>query len=197
MYNRIAPICPRANKYKDGGNTSASVLESTLQRLVNKHGNNIQWAGHKQHLYSQESNGWRGMVWDVLVLRAVTNFLISSAKMTQEDARNWVRSVIDLDILEGGGKVGRPAGTKGEKMGNGRKSHPTGTVFLVADEGDGVEYVRCWQQIQFTNRCGILIDCVANWYEQNRKGVSHSRQKILTIISRINRKTPLSHTDVF
>lgn len=159
----------QAQKWMDKGTgTSVDVLESTLMRLVDKY-TPFAWASHKKTAYPGKDGKWKGMVWDVCVIRAV-QVLMKTANCRV----HWGT----LDIDKAGG---RPEGITGEKKYQGCKTG-SGNSRVKEIIIDGKK--RVWHQISISGSTAWLLDEVAKLYQQ-RSGILWSRQKILTHLSRL------------
>lgn len=172
------------------GSTSISILESTANRLVSKY-TTCGWRGPHQHAYKNFATGWNGNLWNIVVLRACHNFLQATG-MTHAAASNLIRNQIYLAMSFNG--QGRPAGVRGERRGDGRKTHGTNREFVVG------QYKRKWIQIPMSNSVAAVLDCcnalrIRFAVSIKVKSFDWSRQKNLTFLSMANKvpghKTPL------
>lgn len=164
------------------GSSSISVLDSTMKRLTNKYAT-CGWQGSKVSDYSAYSKGWRGKVWDVIVLRACLSYL-QKIGFGRSNALEMIRNKIYM--TDGfATSMGRPAGTKGESVGDGRKSNGTKKTFKLG------KHNRQWMQIALCKSTCAVIDLCSDMrmvYAANhhKKAYKWSRQKNLTFISMVN-----------
>lgn len=178
---RQAPKAQDAFLLELDGSTSISVLDSTANRLVSKY-TNCGWKGPKQCAYASWAAGWQGHLWDIVILRACHNFLQATG-MSHAAASTLIKDQILLASCEH--EQGRPAGVRGERRGDGRKSHGTNREFVSG------QYKRKWIQIPLSNSVAAVLDCcnaLRIRFAVSRKGksVDWSRQKNLTFMSMAN-----------
>lgn len=165
------------------GKTSTSVLESSLKRMVNTYGVNVEYIDHKINSYKKYSAGFDN-IWDCLITRGCINILMSCG-MTEMAAIASIRTILYMGV--GSSAQGRREGVKGEKQGEGRKSHGTNKSFTVKSKDKF--YVREWKQISYSNRSGALLDFVGEFYANYRpSNIKWSRQKLLTLMSRMKKR---------
>lgn len=174
--------------YEMTGKTSISVLESSLKRMVTTYGVNVEYIDHKINSYKKYSHGFDN-IWDAMITRGCINVLMSCG-MTEMAAIASIRTILYIGV--GSSSQGRKEGVKGERMGEGRKSHGTNKKFSV--KSNDKIYVREWKQISLSNRSGALLDFVAEFYANYKpNAILYSRQKMITLMSRMNKrykKTP-------
>lgn len=164
------------------GSTSISILESTANRLVSKY-TTCGWLGPHQHAYKNFAAGWQGHLWDIVILRACHNFLRATG-MSHSAASNLIKDHIYLAMSYNG--QGRPEGVRGERRGDGRKTHGTNREFVAG------QYKRKWIQIPMSNSVAAVLDMcnvlrIRFAVSRNGKSFDWSRQKNLTFLSMANK----------
>lgn len=180
---RQAPKAPDAFLLELDGSTSISVLDSTANRLVSKY-TNCGWKGPKQCAYASWAAGWQGHLWDIVILRACHNFLQATG-LSHFEASNLIKDQILLASCEQHGQ-GRPAGVRGERRGDGRKTHGTKREFILGGNS------RQWLQIGITNSTASVLDMcnllrIRFSESRKRRSTDWSRQKNLTFLSMANK----------
>lgn len=160
------------------GKTSVAFLDSTLERLGKKYCTK-GFLGTKQSSYNMFAKNWKGFVWDILILRATTNYLMHEG-FSYTTSLEIIREIIYTNIYPKH-IDGRPSGIKGEKVGDGRKKNGTRKNFKLGN------YNRQWVQCNLTNSVGYVLDMVGE-YRKNKTGRSYtwSRQKNATFMSMVN-----------
>ena len=157
------------------GKTSVAFLDSTLKRLAEKYCTK-GFLGTKQSNYNAVSNGWNGMVWDVLILRACTNYLIHEG-YSYTNATEIIREIIYQNVYPTHTE-GRPEGVKGERIGDGRKKNGTRKKFNLGT------HKREWVQCNITNAVGTILDMMGSYRQvKTHRSYTWSRQKIVTFMS--------------
>lgn len=179
---RKAPKAPDAFFLELDGSTSVSVLDSTMNRLVSKY-TTCGWKGPKQSAYRSYAAGWGGHLWDIVILRACHNFLQATG-LSHADASNLIKDQILLASCDNG--QGRPAGVRGERRGDGRKTHGTNREFVLGDNP------RRWLQVGITNSTASVLDMcnllrIRFSESRKRRSTDWSRQKNLTFMSMANK----------
>lgn len=164
------------------GSTSISILESTANRLISKY-TQCGWKGTRQSAYRSYAAGWQGHMWDIVILRACHNFLQATG-MSHAAASTLIKDQILLASCEHG--QGRPAGVRGERRGDGRKTHGTNREFVSG------QYKRKWIQIPMSNAVATVLECcnalrIRFAISRNGKSFDWSRQKNLTFMSMANK----------
>lgn len=169
--------------YEMTGKTSASILESSLKRMVDTYGVNVEYIDHKINSYKKYSAGFDN-IWDVMITRGCINVLMSCG-MTEMAAIASIKTIMYIGV--GSSSQGRHKGVKGERKGEGRKSRGTNKIFKIKQ--DDKIYEREWKQISFSNRSGALLDFVAEFYATYRPAnIKWSRQRMITLMSRMKKR---------
>ena len=179
---RKTPKAPDAFLLELDGVTSLSALDSTMNRLVSKY-TTCGWKGPKQCAYASYAAGWSGHLWDIVILRACHNFLQATG-LSHADASNLIKDQIFLAPGEQG--QGRPAGVRGERRGDGRKTHGTRREFNLSGN------TRQWLQVGITNSTASVLDMcnllrIRFSESRKRRSTDWSRQKNLTFLSMANK----------
>lgn len=167
------------------GNTTTEVLQTTLKRMMRTY-TTVGYLGDKQHCYNRIAYGWQGHLWDIAVMRMTYNYLLHEG----------YKSGVAIDIIKDHiyqsvypvQRTGRPAGKKGEAVGDGRKSN--GVRKVVKRDGR----IITWIEIGLAKQVATLIDLMSAYRQhKTHRTWSWSRQKVLTFMSRIKVHPDYTH----
>ena len=160
------------------GDTCTEILDSTLKRMMIKY-TACGYMGSSQSCYRKSAHGWQGHLWDIAVMRMTYNYLLHEG-FTSAIAIEIIREHIYQSIYHAK-STGRPAGKKGESVGDGRKANGIRKKFMLGKQK------REWIEIGLSKQVSTLIDLMSAYRKsKNNRNWSWSRQKVLTFMSRIN-----------